>query len=221
MAIRIYGHHIRITDIFREYIESKIPRLEKYADPIQQLEIVLEEDGPNTLAELRFKAGPIEVNVKQKDPDQARAIDLLIDKAETALKKQHDLIKGRRKNAHSATAAAKKANFSPDADPLPLVNPDGPELADGRKGAGGDGDRSSRADGDGREVPALHEKLNIRIFRSPKSITGPMTVEEAAEELFFRDENFLCFNNADTDGVSIMYRRKDGNFALMHADGRG
>lgn len=215
MALRIYGHHVNIPETFRSYIESKVPRLEKYCQNIQQLDIVLEDDGPGTLAELRLKAGPLEVNVKQKDPDRARAIDLMIDKAERALKKQHDLVKGRRKSAKIKTHEAKKANFSPDVEPLPLIDSKGPSL---------DGNQmltKSHGNGNGhnREMPVVHEKLNIRIFRSPKNIAGAMTVQEAAEELYFRDENFLCFTNSDTEEVSILYRRKDGNFAIMHTNG--
>jgi len=207
MAVRIYGHQVKISRNMRSYIESKLPRIEKYVDRIQTLEIVLEADGPQQLAELRLKAGPIEVNVKQKDTDQSRAIDLLIDKAERALKKQHDKMIGKKKNLKTVNRAAKKANPSPDAEPLPLISTSGPELGNGHA-------RLTE-----NEMPVIHDKLNIRIFRSPKTTSGRMTVQQAAEELYFRDENFLCFNNADTDGVSILYRRKDGNFALMDAQG--
>jgi putative sigma-54 modulation protein len=212
MAVRIYGHHVNISETFRDYIESKVPRLEKYTDKLQQLEIVLEEDGPYTLAELRMKAGPLEVNVKHKDPDQAKAIDLLIDKAERALKKQHDMMKGRKKKVTSPNQEAKKANFSPEVDPLPLINTDGPSLGDAANGNGRVPDK--------REMPVVHEKLNVRIFRSSKDPAVPMSVQEAAEELYFKDENFLCFTNTDTEQLNIIYRRKDGNFALMQANGR-
>lgn len=209
MAVRIYGHHVDIHETFRSYIESKLPRLEKYTDHIQHLEIVLEEDGPNTLAELRFKAGPLDVNVKHRDPDPTKAVDLLIDKAERAINKKHDMIQGRKKRVTAINQIAKKADFSPDSEPAPLIEP-GPHLTNGN---GHDRQAGNRA------VPVIHEKLNVRIFPSPKNPSGPMTVQEAAEELFFRDENFLCFTNADNDEFSIIYRRKDGNFALMQANG--
>lgn len=204
MAVRIYGHQVKISKTLRSYIESKLPRIEKYVDQLQTLDIVLEKDGPDYRAEMRLKAGPIDVTTKQKDPDATRAIDLLIDKAERALKKQHDLTKGRNKKLTNPVRAAKKADPSPDSEPLPLINTDGPSLGNGHTKL------------DERDMPEIHDKLNIRIFRSPKSLAGRMTVQQAAEELYFRDETFLCFNNADTEGVSILYRRKDGNFALMH-----
>ena len=200
MAVRIYGHRVTISKTLRSYIESKIPRLEKYTDRIQNLEIVLEKDGPLHLAELRLKAGPYEVNAKQKDADPARAVDLLIDKAERSLKKQHDKVIGKVKNVKGARRANKKADPSPDAEPQPLIQATGPTLGNGH------------AKIEDREIPLIHEKLNIRSMR-----VRLRDDHEAAEELFFRDENFLCFNNADTNSISILYRRKDGNFALMEA----
>lgn len=205
MAVTIHGHRVKISKTLYSYIESKIPRIEKHIDQMQSLDIVLEKDGPLYLAELRLKAGPIEVTTKHKDADPARAIDLLIDKTERALKKQHDKIIGKKKHLTDANRAAKKANLSPDADPLPLIEPVGPTLGNGF-------DKTETS-----YTPDHHEKLNVKIFRSAKAISGSMTVQQAAEELYFKDENFLCFTNAETDGVSILYRRKDGNFALMHA----
>lgn len=207
MAVRIYGHHFEIKEPFKSYIESKVPRLEKFTDQLQQLDITLEQDGPNTLAELRMKAGPLDVNVKHKDPDPAKAVDRLVDKAERSLKKQHDLIKNRRKKATLQGHEMKKANFSPDAEPMELISTDGPSL--------GNNDGNGRTHPRDLGIPEVHEKLGVRIFRSPKVSVGDLTVQEAAEELFFRDENFLCFTDADTDELSIIYRRKDGNFALM------
>jgi putative sigma-54 modulation protein len=219
MAVRIYGHHVNISDQFRSYIESKVPRIEKYTDQIQQLEIVLEDDGPDTLAEFRLKAGQMEVNVKHRDHDATKAIDLLIDKAERALKKQHDMIKGRNKHATASAHDSKRANFSPDADPVPLIETEGPTLGEAASANGNGNGNGNGADRSGRDMPIMHEKLSVRIFPSPKSPAGPMSVQEAAEELYFRDENFLCFTDEDSDELSIIYRRKDGNFAVMHANG--
>lgn len=207
MALRIHGHQVKVSKRIHSYIESKLHRIEKYADRIQTMEFILDKDGPQYTVELIFKAGPIEITAKQKDPDQMTAVDLLFDKAERALKKKHDKMIGKKKHVKDINRAAKKADLSPDSDGVPLIATKGPSL--------GNGHATLRE----QELPVHHEKLNIRIFRSPKSISERMTVQEAAEELYFKDENFLCFDNAETDGVSILYRRKDGNFALMHAKG--
>jgi putative sigma-54 modulation protein len=46
----------------------------------------------------------------------------------------------------------------------------------------------------------------------------PMAVEDAALRVEESREAFVVFRNAETDAVSIMYRRKDGNLGLIEPD---
>jgi putative sigma-54 modulation protein len=43
----------------------------------------------------------------------------------------------------------------------------------------------------------------------------PMTAEEAVLQLSGEENQFLVFRNADSDRVSVIYKRKDGNFGLI------
>jgi putative sigma-54 modulation protein len=45
-----------------------------------------------------------------------------------------------------------------------------------------------------------------------------MSVEDAALRVGAGDDAFLVFRNADTDAVSILYRRSDGNYGLIEPD---
>jgi putative sigma-54 modulation protein len=55
----------------------------------------------------------------------------------------------------------------------------------------------------------------VRTARYP---VKPMSVEDAALRLEGGREMFVVFRNADTDAVGILYRRKDGNLALIEPD---
>jgi len=57
-----------------------------------------------------------------------------------------------------------------------------------------------------------------RIIRASRSLVKPMTVEDAALRLDAAAEHFFVFRNASTEGVSILYRRADGNFGLIEPD---
>jgi putative sigma-54 modulation protein len=46
----------------------------------------------------------------------------------------------------------------------------------------------------------------------------PMSIEDAALRLEGGRETFVVFRNAETDTVGILYRRKDGNLALIEPD---
>ncbi len=54
-----------------------------------------------------------------------------------------------------------------------------------------------------------------RIIRATRYAVKPMSVEDAALRVESGSETFIVFRNADTDAVSIVYRRKDGNFGLI------
>jgi ribosome hibernation promoting factor len=42
-----------------------------------------------------------------------------------------------------------------------------------------------------------------------------MTVEEAVLEVTSSKYDFLVFRNAESDKISVVYKRKDGNFGLI------
>lgn len=65
------------------------------------------------------------------------------------------------------------------------------------------------------ETPAGAPRRVIRATRYP---VKPMSVEDAALRVEDDSENFIVFRNADTDAISILYRRKDGNLGLIEPD---
>jgi putative sigma-54 modulation protein len=73
------------------------------------------------------------------------------------------------------------------------------------RAAGGDG-------AGGREKAAAPAR---RVVRATRYAVKPMSTEDAAMRLDDSTEAFIVFRNADTDAVSIIYRRKDGNLGLI------
>jgi putative sigma-54 modulation protein len=57
-----------------------------------------------------------------------------------------------------------------------------------------------------------------RIVRATRYPVKPMSVEDAALQVNADRESFVVFRNADTDAISILYRRKDGNLGLIEPD---
>jgi putative sigma-54 modulation protein len=57
-----------------------------------------------------------------------------------------------------------------------------------------------------------------RVVRASRYPVRPMSVEDAALRVQEGPDTFLVFRNADTDAVSILYRRKDGNLGLIEPD---
>ena len=57
-----------------------------------------------------------------------------------------------------------------------------------------------------------------RVIRATRYAVKPMTVEDAAFRVEDGPETFVVFRNADTDAVTILYRRRDGNLGLIEPD---
>jgi putative sigma-54 modulation protein len=203
MPISITGRHIEVDEALEGYIRKKLPRFEKYTDKLQKVEIVLEKDAYNCKAEMRLKAGRTEVHANVKDPDVMAAIDLLADKVEAQMQKKWGKLRNKKSTAESPrkqiAREALRSEPDPAREPAPAKMP--------RKRAG--------KGGDGRSLPRLLKSINVRIFPSRRIDTTPMSIEKAAEELFFSDENFLCFVNEEDRQLNVLYRRKDGNFGLI------
>lgn len=54
-----------------------------------------------------------------------------------------------------------------------------------------------------------------RVIKSTSFAAKPMTVEEAVREFNGANGDFLVFRNAESEKVSVLYKRKDGNFGLI------
>ena len=82
--------------------------------------------------------------------------------------------------------------------------------------------RTARAGGDGtrrgaRAEAAERETAAPRMIRAARYAVKPMSVEDAALRMEETAEAFIVFRNPESESVSIVYRRKDGNLGLIRA----
>ena len=76
------------------------------------------------------------------------------------------------------------------------------------KGAGAAGSGTA-ADGERRRAGTL---------RTQRVAVKPMSVDEALMQLKLLKTDFLLFKNAANETVSVLYRRKDGNYGLIEPE---
>jgi len=68
------------------------------------------------------------------------------------------------------------------------------------------------------ELPPVEGARVRRVVKTARAAVKPMSIEDAALRVDSGSETFVVFRNADTDAVSILYRRKDGNLGLIEPD---
>jgi len=64
-------------------------------------------------------------------------------------------------------------------------------------------------------APESAERRPGRIIAARRYKVKPMTAEEAVMSLAEDGDEFVVFRDSDTDRVSVLYRRKDGNYGLI------
>jgi putative sigma-54 modulation protein len=67
-------------------------------------------------------------------------------------------------------------------------------------------------------TPRSETFLTPRVVRATRYAVKPMSVDDAALRVDGGGETFVVFRNAETDAVSILYRRKDGNLGLIEPE---
>ena len=67
----------------------------------------------------------------------------------------------------------------------------------------------------GTAAPENPERRPGRIIAARRYKVKPMTAEEAVLSLAEDGDQFVVFRDSDTDRVSVLYRRKDGNYGLI------
>ena len=64
--------------------------------------------------------------------------------------------------------------------------------------------------GEEDEVPSTKRVVRVKRFA-----IKPMPVAEAIEQMELLGHDFFLFLNAETEGLNLLYRRKDGNYGII------
>lgn len=67
-------------------------------------------------------------------------------------------------------------------------------------------------------LPVEDDSERPRLVKKKKFGLKPMSSEEAILQMELLRHNFFLFMDADNEGVSIVYKRKDGNYGLIEPE---
>lgn len=85
--IQLTGHRIEITQVLRDFIEKKFKRLEKHADRITSIHVILDVNKLLQKAEAKIHIPGSEVYASAESEDMYKTIDALVDKVVRQLDK--------------------------------------------------------------------------------------------------------------------------------------
>lgn len=99
MKFTIRGEKIQVTDSIKNYIESKIGKLDKYFDNPESIEAhaLIKVKDNNQIIEVTMPVNKFTIRAEEKNKDLYAAIDLVVDKLERQIRKNKTRIKDRYK----------------------------------------------------------------------------------------------------------------------------
>jgi len=188
MRIDITGRHVEITPALRQLIERRLSRVERLLNDSAVSATVI-----LTLEKYRHRA---EIIVHARGDKMLRGLgegnawNLSIRQAMEKVEQQAQKVKGKW-TERKRSDTRRRTPRAPAAD-----------------GAG----RGARAEAPDRDLPVP------RVIRATRYAVKPMSVDDAARRMEETTEAFIVFRNPESETVSIVYRRKDGNLGLIEPD---
>ncbi len=96
MQINLSGHHVDLTPAIKDYINTKIGRLEKHHDKITSTNVTLTVDKLRQKAEALIHVSGKEFFAESESENMYTAIDLLADKLDRQLLKHKEILRNHR-----------------------------------------------------------------------------------------------------------------------------
>jgi putative sigma-54 modulation protein len=90
MQMLISGHHVEVTAALKDYVNTKLEKVERHFDHITSLKVILSIDNLIQKAEATIHIAGAELFANAESPDMYAAIDLLTDKLDRQILKHKE-----------------------------------------------------------------------------------------------------------------------------------
>jgi len=90
MQIIFSGKHVEVTPALKQYAETKLNKLGRFFDGVQEVHVVESTLRNQHIVEVTLKANGILIRAEERSPDMYTSIDLVVDKLERQLSRYKD-----------------------------------------------------------------------------------------------------------------------------------
>ena len=95
MNLHMTGHHLEITPSIRDYVSSKMIRINRHFDHVIDVNMILTVEKLRQKIEANVHLSGKDIFVESEDDDMYAAIDLLVDKLDRQIVKHKEKIKNK------------------------------------------------------------------------------------------------------------------------------
>lgn len=175
MEFNIRGDKVTITKAIKDYVATKMQKLNKYFDNEKNIKaiIIIRVRNGEQIIEVTVPTNKFTLRAEEKHVDLYAAIDLVVDKLERQIRKNKTRLNSKYKNIV-------KLDINTDF-----------------------------------EVEE-NEEDELKIVKRKDVSSKPMDEEEAMLQLELINHDFFVFKNIDEECVSVLYKRRDGQFGIIN-----
>lgn len=205
MQIIARGRNVEVPEHFRDHVEEKLARLERYDGKIISLDVELHhERNPRQ----NDNCQQVEITCRTRGPviraeacadDFYKALDLAVEKIERRMRQAAD----RRHHHHGRKGETVRTS-------MPAVNG---ELVVGEPGQVALLERENAVEAD--PYAPTDDTAPGRIVREKEHPATPMTVDQALEQMELVGHDFFLFCDEATGTPSVVYRRHAFDYGLL------
>lgn len=107
MQIEVSGHQIDVTPALRDYVQTKMQRIERHFDHVQTMHVILSVDKLEHRAEATLTTSGKALHADSSSENMYAAIDLLADKLDRQVIKHKEKVS----DHHRGESAARQSTF--------------------------------------------------------------------------------------------------------------
>ncbi|HEY4186358.1 MAG TPA: ribosome-associated translation inhibitor RaiA [Polyangia bacterium] len=197
MQLSTTFRHMDASQAVREYSEEKLEKIRKYfhKEPIAAHAVFSVERGFNHVADINITLpSGLVINAKETTEDMYSSIDLAVARIERQVRKWKEKIRDHK--PHDTQISLRERVISADTfEPLPgspLEAQQGP-----------------------RSAPSAPTAPAFNVVTEETFTVRTMKVHDAVMQLNLLGSQFFVFSDVDSHGISVVYRRGDGNYGLI------
>ena len=198
--IQVTGRHVSVTEAMKEYCRRKVASLHLDYPKIIEVQVILDVQKYRHTAEVILHcSNHITLEASSESNDMYASIDQVVDRIERRMRKYKTrLMQKHRPRRHGVQHLEEKVLRWEWLERLAELEQNGTE-----------------------EAPLelakeeQEQQYGPEVVHTEKYPVKPMFIDEAVLQMEMSNKQFLVFLNAKTEKVSVLYRRKTGDFGLI------
>ncbi|NLZ56329.1 MAG: ribosome-associated translation inhibitor RaiA [Clostridiaceae bacterium] len=184
MNINVVGKGTKVTNRFRERVEKKLAKFERYFGDKADFQVKVVPEGNSICVELTLRVNGTLHRAETLAADPMTAFDEALDIVERQIRRYKTRIE---RHNHS---------YSYLRDYL----------------------REQQAEQDAEALDDTAKEDDSSIVKRKTFTLTPMTPDEATLQMEMLNHSFHVFLNSDTNLVSVVYKRHDGDYGLLEPE---